>query len=229
LKRHPPSRGTTRRPISIRRNSSLRSGGKNQWKAGVGRRFAPVCYRRPRRPGIDERRSCFKGLTAPSDPRGPERLFFGYRGVQRSFERPWPVRRPRQAEPRSQQASQSTDRIARNTVNVAICRTFGRSILRSVSTADGPLPTAVSSTDRGSHTCESDVLQVFLLPQPRRGRCGRWFSRALLMTCDLCRWIAPIRNAPTRSLAPRTPPRPYQLRRQGRSASSTQAIQSRLP
>jgi hypothetical protein len=86
-----------------------------------------------------------------------------------------------------------------------------------------------SNTDRESSACESDVLQVFLLPQPRRGRCGRWLSRALLMACDPCRWIAPIRNAPTRSLARRTPPRPYQLCRQGRSASSTQAIQCRLP
>jgi hypothetical protein len=118
------------------------------------------------------------------------------------------------------------DRTALITLIYGILRGRYRSQLP---TAGGSRSTATSNTDRGSKACESDVLQVFLLPQPPRGRCGRWFSRALLMACDLCRWIAPMRNVPIRSLARRTPPLPYQLCRQGRSASSTQAILCRLP
>jgi hypothetical protein len=52
---------------------------------------------------------------------------------------------------------QNTAHIARITVNVAICRAFWRSILRLVSPADGPLPTAVPSTDRLSTARKSAV------------------------------------------------------------------------
>jgi hypothetical protein len=125
--------------------------------------------------------------------------------------------------------SHSIVRIDR-TALIALIYSILRGRYRSqLPTAGGSRSTATSNTDRGSKACESDVLQVFLLPQPPRGRCGRCFPRAPLMACDPCRWIASMRNAPTRSLARRTPPRFYQLCRQGRSASSTQAIQSRLP
>jgi hypothetical protein len=53
-------------------------------------------------------------------------------------------------------------------------------------TAGGSRSTATSNTDRGSNACESDVLQVFLLPQPRRGRCGRCFCQLYLMAYDRC-------------------------------------------
>src|SRR5215203_6682315 len=64
-------------------------------------------------------------------------------------------------------------------------------------TAGGSRSTATSNTDRGSDACESDVLQVFLLPQPPHGRGGRCFPRAPLMACGPCMWIASMRNAPT--------------------------------
>jgi hypothetical protein len=43
-------------------------------------------YWRSRQPGLHKCRSCFNGLTAPKDPRGPESLFFGYNDVWGAFE-----------------------------------------------------------------------------------------------------------------------------------------------
>jgi hypothetical protein len=47
-------------------------------------------------------------------------------------------------------AGQNTDRIARTVLNVAVCRTFLRSVLSIVYRPQGPLPTALESTARGS-------------------------------------------------------------------------------
>jgi hypothetical protein len=54
----------------LRRNESV--------EGGVVRSYDPGLLPEAGQPGLDECRSCFKGLTAPSDPRGPESLFFGY-------------------------------------------------------------------------------------------------------------------------------------------------------
>jgi hypothetical protein len=61
-------------------------------------------------------------------PHGRKRLFFGHNDVQGGFEVPRSVRRLRR-DRCSQYASQSIDRIARITVNVAFCRTFPRAVL----------------------------------------------------------------------------------------------------
>ena len=154
---------------------------------------------RPRQPGLDECRSCFKGLTAPSDTRGPESLFFGYNDVEGGFEGPWPVRRPRQEEPRPQQAWRNTVRIARTIGNAAVCRTFMRSVFFITTTrGDGFIDRNRGYRPRVQRA-RSAVLRVFLTlqrwprsvrrlaflgsenrrPPPPRTRCSWRFTRSV--------------------------------------------------
>jgi hypothetical protein len=65
---------------------SLRRGGKKPAEGGVAGVSTPGLLPEAGRPGLDACRSYFKGLTAPSDPRGPESLFFSYNDVWGAFE-----------------------------------------------------------------------------------------------------------------------------------------------